>query len=158
MSASASEDRQATGLKLFLAGCVLAILCLVLFYGCEGGVPTRPVSGTVYGPNGQPLKGIDVVFHPDPESGTVGPSSVARTDESGRYELRVHGGDMGAMIGKHRVVLSDPIPEEAAQSGGGPPPRHRIHPDYSRANKTPLLVEVSEGEGDQVIDLTADRR
>jgi hypothetical protein len=65
-----------------------------------------PVSGTVT-LNGEPLAGADVHFQPigSKENPNPGPGSHAKTDDQGRYSLRVDERQAGAVVGKHRVMI-----------------------------------------------------
>lgn len=104
----------------------LSILCLILI-GCGQGHNTHEVEGRVL-LAGQPLDRIEVIFIPDETAGTVGPRSLAVTDENGFYKLMTEDGkSIGAVAGKHRIVLNDlkaiPLPQNrpnmAGRSGNG---------------------------------------
>src|SRR5262245_22782262 len=76
--------------------------------GCQRG-PTwniAPVEGTVT-KDGRPLANIEVVFLVDADAGTQGPRASGTTDKAGHYHLRSHNGDDGALVGKHRVLVTD---------------------------------------------------
>src|SRR4051794_4970198 len=75
--------------------------------GCSGP-KLVPVSGQVT-LNGRPLKNVRVEFHPDPDQGASGPSSSGVTDDDGRFTLicPARANAPGAVVGHHRVVLSD---------------------------------------------------
>jgi hypothetical protein len=136
--------------------------------GCQRGKPWDlvPVEGTVT-KNGRPLANIEVVFLADADAGTRGPRTSGTTDEAGRYRLRTDGGDTGAVVGKHRVILRDfeatrkqlvrsfrdkqrrepvrPSPEmakrleeELKNSADAP----RVPPRYERIDETPLRADV----------------
>lgn len=84
------------------AGC---LVCLAIG-GCHSDVV--PVSGRVT-LNGKPLAGAVVTFQPHsehgPRPGTTG--SVGRTDEEGRFRLRLVEPDApGAAVGEHSVTIS----------------------------------------------------
>lgn len=80
---------------------------LLLATGC-GGVKAVPVSGTVT-VDGVPLEDVAVNFTPIAAEGAEGPGSSGVTDAQGRYSLRTIGDRRvrGAVVGKHRVVLSE---------------------------------------------------
>ena len=85
-----------------LLGCVL-----VAVVGC--GAPQlkfAPVSGKVT-LNGKPLAGASVTFEPVTEPGTtpLPPSSFGKTDQNGEFTLQAVGGENGALVGKHRVMI-----------------------------------------------------
>jgi hypothetical protein len=70
---------------------------------------------------GKPLPQVEVVFLPDPEQGTHGPSSSALTDAEGRYRLATDKGQDGARIGTHRVCIRDlTIESDSLQARLGP--------------------------------------
>lgn len=135
-----------------------AMWSLCLLTGC-GGPRYAEVEGIIT-LNGTPLPDVEVAFCPDPEKGGKGPRAVGRTDKSGRYTLVCDNQVTGAVVGTHRVVVTDlqavPAPDrravaEPAASGraGGPlVPQvkpSRIPPEYSDAGRTPLRPEVKPG-------------
>jgi hypothetical protein len=160
----------------------VALLCGMLALtvavgGCQRG-PTwdlAPVEGTVT-KDGHPLRGIEVTFLADLDTGAQGPLAKAITDEAGHYRLRTHNGDDGTVVGKHRVVFLDleaaekkmlrrfrgPLRkgtarlspeiakrlEERMKTAAEP---SRIPSSYGSFNDTPLRIEVRPGP--QVIDL-----
>ena len=145
--------------------------------GCQRGQTWNlvPVEGTVT-KNGCPLANIEVVFLTDAAAGTHGPRASGTTDEAGRYRLRTDGGDEGAVVGKHRVILRDLVAarkqlvrsfrDKQWREGARPSPEMakrleeelknsadapRVPPRYERIDETPLRAEVQPGP--QVIDL-----
>ncbi len=95
----------ATGL-LFVMGC-----------GSSSEFPLAPVTGTVT-QNGSPLVGVNVMFMP--QSGRGAPSG-GLTDESGKFSLQYNNGQVGAVLGEHRVVISVPAAEAPPPTGGKTP-------------------------------------
>ncbi len=85
-----------------------ACLGILLFASGCGGVKAVPVSGTVT-VDGKPLKDVAVNFTPIAAEGAEGPGSSGVTDAEGRYSLKTIGDRRvrGAVVGKHRVVLSE---------------------------------------------------
>ena len=79
--------------------------------GCsEGTKPykTAPVSGTIT-LDGQPLSSAHVTFMPipNPQGGSQsGPEAAGDTDADGRYSLKTVFGDVGASVGKNRVMIT----------------------------------------------------
>jgi hypothetical protein len=136
----------------------LAALALVAAAGCGGPKYTfGEVEGTVK-IDGKPAAKVLVQFMPDPGRSTSGPTAEAETDEQGRYKLRCEMPSMniradGAVVGWHRVVLTDVGRIPAEQGKTGPPPR--VAPRYSLAT-TELSYEVKPGK--QTIDLEASAR
>lgn len=85
-----------------------AILNLTLMMGCGGGpYELAPVSGTVT-LNGEPLADATVSYEPmrAADKEVVGPGSVGKTDEAGKYELETYKQETGAVVGKHKVRIS----------------------------------------------------
>jgi hypothetical protein len=154
-----------------LRRCPGRILCpfsLLLWFafmtapGCSRGPQFAAVEGKVT-VDGRPLKDVEVLFLPDPDTGTVGPASTSYTDEHGHYRLRTNKGRGGAVVGTHRVCLRDlttlPLPPlvndpeaEPARAGAprGKPPGpklSRVPVAYNSAQETPLrAVQVKPGE------------
>lgn len=98
----------------------LITLSPTLICGCGGsdGLKTAPVSGQVT-MDGTPLAGVQVTVEPVDEAGTDNPGtgSFGKTDEEGRYELRLMTSDEpGAVVGKHTVRIITPEPEEFADN------------------------------------------
>jgi hypothetical protein len=82
-------------------------LAVVSVMGC-GGRTFAPVSGKVT-LNGKPLAGATVVFQPVAPEGSIeaaGPGSQAKTDDKGEFTLKCATGENGAVVGKHRVMIS----------------------------------------------------
>jgi len=94
--------RARIGLQLLL----LLAACLILT-GCETSVV--PVSGRVT-LNGKPLAGAVITFQPrsgGSAANSPAAGSVGRTDEDGRYSLRLIEPDQpGAAIGEHTITIS----------------------------------------------------
>jgi hypothetical protein len=127
------------------------IVCLVavsILTGC-GGSSDRPelatVTGTVY-MDDKPLPHVWVLFNPT----TGGRTSMARTDESGKYKLMYLEGAEGANIGTHNVVImtyhEDEI--EEIKLNTGQPVKDPIPARYNV--QSTLTEEVKQGEN--VID------
>ena len=80
---------------------------LLLFIGCnQGPYELAPVSGvvTLYG---EPLVNATVSFEPRADGREiVGPGSVGKTDNEGKYELLTFKDERGAVVGKHTVRIS----------------------------------------------------
>jgi hypothetical protein len=89
----------------------IAFAALGLQLGCSSGqFPTAPVSGRVIC-EGKPVPHVRVYFEPL-GTGIVGPAGFAVVKEDGTFTLTsVNEGD-GAVIGKHRVRVGPPHPED----------------------------------------------
>jgi hypothetical protein len=136
------------------AGCLGAALLLTLA-GCGGGAKLTyvEVEGKVT-LNEEPLGGVVVRFYPESEANNQLPYSTGKTDAAGRYKLTSVDGPAGAVVGRHRVVVSRP-PRERPSDLDKPPPEE-TGPDipvaYTVADKTPLVITVKSGDR-QTIDL-----
>lgn len=133
------------GLRTRFVAIVLTLLPVV---GCGGG-PSYKV-GEVEGVltiAGQPGHKINIQFIPDVDLKTTGPSSMATTDADGKFQLqlmeRTGSTQPGAVVGMHRVVLSDLQLAESATGRGIP---IRLKQEYTLVGSTPLSQEVEEGK------------
>lgn len=129
--------------RSILGPCVVVLL---IGAGCQkGSASLVPVEGTLL-LKGQPLGKISVTFMPDAlgPSATNGPTSMAVTDDNGRFKLMV-GTKEGAVAGTHLVVLEDTTRRPPEQGSNEPPPAGRVHWNYQQMSTTPLVVEVPAG-------------
>lgn len=79
---------------------------LLVLAGCGGEHKFAPVSGRVT-LNEKPLADAWVMFQPiGAKDRDPGPGSVGKTDKEGRYTLRMDASRSGAVVGKHRVMIS----------------------------------------------------
>jgi hypothetical protein len=97
--------------------------------------------------HGQPGKRIRIEFIPNIDKGTKGAPSMAETDSDGHFTLKLKERDSsaprnGAVVGWHRVVLSDLQLAESATGRGVP---IRLPKEYSLPGSTPISQEVKEG-------------
>jgi hypothetical protein len=105
---------------------------------------------------------------PDPHKETSGPISSGLTDDQGHYSLMCSDGRPGAIVGWHKIVLTDisgsshriarrarmdsdadlklPEAEKAAPS--------QVPAKYTQSGMTPLSKEVKPGKQEISIDLT----
>lgn len=119
---------------------------MVLLAGCSRGPQMAEVEGVVK-VKGQPTDGIQVEFWPEAE----GPRSRGVSDSEGRFVLSTDEATKGAVVGKHRVVLTDVgilgtkilgrAGENVDMAEGKKP---RISSDYSGAS-SPLTKDVVAG-------------
>jgi hypothetical protein len=149
-------------LRLWL---VVPLAAAALATGCSGP-KLVPVTGRVT-LNGRPLKNVRVEFHPDPDQGTAGPSSSAVTDDDGRFTLTCPSRDNapGAVVGHHRVVLSDldvygtvfvGRGDYRTEDPKGPkevPKFPRFGAVYSDLGKTPFKQEVTATMGPVALEV-----
>jgi hypothetical protein len=144
-------------------------LCLVgaLSAGaCASRAELGEVEGTVV-LNGKPVADVEVMFLPDPVEGTTGPRSTGITDANGHYLLVCDDQRPGAVVGKHRVVVTelksrlpaaprgpratDPRAAAQAKAASARDTSVRIPGALRDAASTPLKKEVRPGR--QIIDL-----
>ena len=91
----------------------LCIGVLALVGGCgSDGPEIAEVEGQVL-MDGQPLPDATVTFEP-----AGGRSSLGRTDEEGRFELRYSSTESGALVGDHAVRISTFEPQRPAGPSG----------------------------------------
>jgi hypothetical protein len=82
----------------------IALLAAAAGCGGEGKISTAPVSGVVT-LNGAPLANASISFQPI-AGGNPGPPSSDQTDEEGNFTLHFADGKEGAVVGKHKVLIS----------------------------------------------------
>jgi hypothetical protein len=115
-----------------------AVFVFLSFAGCGSsspkGAPTLPVKGKVTY-KGQPLTKGRVVFEPD----GAGKEAYGDIQPDGSFVLSTYKKDDGAVIGNHRVMVTD-----VAKS---------VPVKYSSVNTSKLEIEVSEGKTDYPIEL-----
>jgi len=123
-------------------------LALVLALGCGPGKKFVPVSGKVT-LNGKPLANATVSFQPIGEAGAIeaGVGSVAKTNEQGEFTLKASTGEMGALVGKHRVIISCPNPkigdDDARPPRGGWPLADKVPSRYNAESKETFDVPAA---------------
>lgn len=104
---------------------------------------------------GKPGHKMLVQFIPDIDKGTQGPPSIATTDADGRFVLEtkpahVATSQPGAVVGWHRIVLSDLQLAESATGAGVP---IRLSQQYTLPGSSPLAQEVKAGKQSIKIDV-----
>lgn len=144
----------------------LVLLLLPLAGGCAPTPPPMtPVEGVVL-LDGEPLPSALVEFAPDLEQFGAEMNSSGITDEKGQFQLTcLLKSEPGAVIGKHRVVVTDAPPPAGAR---GPSQtaqqkmreyqkslKNRPIPKvYSAIGSTPLTVEVTADQKVYTLKLT----
>jgi len=115
----------------------IALLSITPFcFGC-GGQQLPPV-GEVTGRitmDGNALAGASIAFVPE-----SGRTSFAMTDADGRYELTYLDDVKGALVGRHRVIITSISPEDPEMGAPAGPP---IPEKYN--TKTILTAIVEPG-------------
>ncbi len=135
---------------------VLALLGCLFQTGCGGGAfPTAKVSGTIETESGEALPSGIITFTPlavDPQ-GQSGKPAYGQI-ENGTFVLSTYGNGDGAVVGQHKVSLTEAWrpDEEYSDDRSEIPPRHgcEISPDSQE-------VEVVEGK-ENVLKLIAVRK
>jgi hypothetical protein len=126
-----------------LASILLSVMTLT---GCGQQPRVAEVEGLLL-LNGKPGHKVQIQFVPDIDKGTRGPMSTAQTDAQGRFTLQLLEGAgatrPGAVVGWHRVVLSDRQLAESATGKGVP---IRFGPEYTLSSSTPITRQVTEGK------------
>ena len=128
--------------------CQLSLLVIsVAVSGCGGTAEIAEVEGVLL-INGKPGDAVAIQFIPDSDKGTTGPMSTAETDSEGRFKLQLFdvktgSGKPGAVVGAHRVVLSDKRLAESSTGRGVP---IRFNSEYTLVGSTPLTWEVHAGK------------
>jgi hypothetical protein len=126
------------------AWCMVALALLAFIaVGC-GGSRQYPVTGKVVLPNGSPLTGGMVVFHPRVGEGLHSANGPIGSD--GTYELRTFKPGDGVMPGTYKVTITPPPSEEDKPS---PVPARYLTP-----KSTPLEYTVKPESNEYNITLT----
>lgn len=121
-----------------------------LVLGCSGGPAINEVEGVVTS-GGQPLEKVQVNFYP----GTDGPHSSALTDASGKFVLKTTDNRSGAVIGTHKVTLTDvSMFETIGRENEGKDvmkgKKLKVPTLYNDVKTTPLSQEVKSGAKNSV--------
>lgn len=142
-------------------------LCALLVVGTVAGCSSRPPVAEVEGVvklADKPLPHVRIQFLPDPDKGTQGPISSAVTDEQGRFQMVCADGRVGAVVGWHRVVITDMNTrllkspresrlEEDNKKAKQKPQPNRVPDKFTTAAHTPLLQEVKAEKQEMTFDL-----
>ena len=132
------------------AQCWTAIV-LLLVCGCSTSTKpyqTAPVAGLIT-LDGKPLAGAHVTFMPVPDAQSrkqSGPEASGNTSEDGRYSLQTAFGDVGASVGKNRVMITtrktelDPTNPDRSKEVA----KERVPGKYF-TDQSPLFYDVSSG-------------
>lgn len=144
---------------MMLTACVVTI-CL----GCSGKetIVNVPIEGTLL-IDGKPLPLAQVEFMPEFKGHGAQANSFGITDDKGKFKL-MNGGEVGAAIATHRVVVTDAPPpgdtrgqDEASQQRLSTYMNNLqnrpIPVMYQTYTSTPLRVEVTAEKRDVVIEL-----
>jgi hypothetical protein len=125
----------------------LAFALAVLAVGCGGSKKFAPVSGKVT-LNGEPLANATVSFQPIAKEGSTdaGPGSTGTTNDKGEFSLTVATGERGAVVGKHRVIISSLNAKSGTEDRrGGPELYDKVPHRYAPGEPNALIIEVPNG-------------
>ncbi|MFM8932131.1 MAG: hypothetical protein ACKOS8_09680 [Gemmataceae bacterium] len=122
----------------------------VVLLGCSGGPAINEVEGTVTS-GGQPLEKVQVNFFPSID----GPHSSALTDASGKFVLKTTDNRSGAIVGTHKVTLTDvSMFESIGRENEGKDVmkgrKLKVPTLYNDVKTTPLSQEVKSGAKNSV--------
>jgi hypothetical protein len=127
---------------LMLVGLVVG---LVMLAGCsDGKLKCYPVTGQVQY-NGEPLKGVDVAFHPvDPKNDTGYPPH-ATTDDNGQFTLMTYLPGDGAPAGEWKVAVAFAV--QAVDDGADQSKKlvFQVPVEYLKKETTPLNANITSG-------------
>ena len=127
---------------------------MLLAAGCAKSPPVvTDVEGTLL-LNDQPLANAQVQFMPELTGFGAEMNSTAITDDKGQFHLTTGRGDAGAVVGKHRVVVTEaPLPpsmrgqdqqsQEKMSAYLAKLKNRPIPTGYGSYSQTPLFVEVT---------------
>jgi hypothetical protein len=123
----------------------------VFFSGCSAEITvTQPVAGEVR-VNGQPVQGVQVVFHAQQEQAEIYLRPSAKTGPDGGFVLSSVNPSDGALPGRYRITLTWRAPTEPGTGGllgGGVPDAvaaDRLWGRYSNPQTSGLSFEVVDG-------------
>ncbi len=132
----------------------LGLACLAAA-GCGEKPPVFAEVEGVVRINNKPVEGIYVEFAPDPAKSTKGPVSSGTTDGTGRFRLKTNKGQEGAVVGWHRVGLTDTKASQASQEqlAAGRRGSSRVPDKYAVVSSSDVQKEVKEGKNDIAVDI-----
>lgn len=114
---------------------MVLMLSVIGISGCGSGgeFPVAPTSGQVLC-DGKPVPHVQVFFEPlkQGESALAGKQGSATADEDGRFTVSTYGVNDGAVVGRHRVRVGPPRPDD--------------HPGFSCGCVTDPEIDVMEVE------------
>ena len=108
--------------------------------------------------DGEPIGNVSVAF--TPESGRP---AAGATDAAGHFELSTFDAGDGAVLGKHKVVLSENVSDTAPAPddpnfGKWKRPKPRFSKIYSDPQRTPFTAEVIDGDNEFQFEMSTNRR
>lgn len=153
------RDRAHRGRRLSFATSVAVAFLAATWLGCgSGGAGTSPVSGKVTY-QGQPVTGGTLNFSPTapPGSAIAGRPASGKVQSDGSFVLMTNKPSDGAVVGKHRVMYSPPVPEmpppKELKPGESAVPTPTPPSPYDGLIPKPDVVEVTKGSNTISIEL-----
>ncbi len=150
--------------KTWKARRLFVLLGLIVAAGCSSQLQVAEVEGIVK-LGDKPLPHVRVQFMPDPEKGTVGPISSGATDDEGRFTLVCADKRPGAIVGWHRVVITDmgqrlfKTPRHGQKDGDDEKIEkqkyqpNRVPDKFTSVAQTTLIVEVKPEKQEMTLNL-----
>ena len=138
---------------------------LLLFLGCSGQDPTRPVDLPPLIPctvtilsDGQPLADAQVSFHSDDPAFKWSPGNT--TDANGTTQMVTYGRFFGVVAGEYAVTVSKL--ERETFDPANPPRQVRVYtytdPKYTSPTTTPLRIKVEGRRTTETFDIGSTER
>jgi hypothetical protein len=149
-------DRPTIKVSVLKAPVAVAVLFMFFFQaGCnKSPFPVAKVSGTIKTEDGAVLPNGRITFTPQArnDAGLSGKSAFGAI-ENGKFVLSTYGNGDGAVVGQHRVLLSEAYQqdEEYVDENNPNPPRHGCE-------ISPAFQEVEVVPGANVFELIAVRK
>ncbi len=132
---------------------MIAMQMLVVSIGCgsSDSKATAKVEGKITA-SGQPVTGGSMNFQPV-GTGTsgVGKAASGTVQSDGTFKLTTYQPDDGAVIGKHRVTFTPPVPPTPDVPPGGHAAEVKI--PYSGLVPAPAEVEIKAGDNKLTFEL-----
>jgi len=154
--------------RILRAALVGALLIAAAGCGKKPPPPLTSVTGKLL-LNGQPLPFAKLEFMPELANFGAELNSFAVTDEQGNFTLTCFNGAPGAVIGSHRVVVTEgPPPKEARGLDGESQQKlanyveglkNRPIPEiFGNYSKTPLRIEVTADKQDYLVEMQRQKK
>ncbi len=134
--------------------CFIALAASILFFGCDRGPRTYPVTGKVVFDDGRPLTSGGVVLSECLDTVGAGTNARGAIDEEGLFQLTTFKDNDGALPGKHRfMVKADRDADDYLKRGIIPRPV--IDERFESYDTSGLEFTVEEGGNDLtlIVDL-----
>lgn len=126
----------------------VAILLLTCGWlaGCSGGeapIKTASLTGEVKRMSGEPIGKVKVVLYPK-----VGPTSVATTDDGGKFTATVALGECRVAVVSAREATADMSPDATAKAAEGD---SKVDSRFASPESSGLTAKVEEKQTEKVV-------